>query len=467
MSDIKLNLKQEEFLSTDADIALMGGGVGSGKTLGIVLDLLRLNEYPQPAIFNPNYNALICRRHYRDLRDLVHKQKIIYPMVDAKAFYHQGDQVWKFSSGARIQNAYFDTLDRCVSMCQGAEYQTIAIDEAMHFPTSEIFLYLMSRLRNTFGMRCYARLTSNPGKYPWLRKYFRINDYGDSTDFSKEFTLDNGTVVTKRIKYIQAKLSDNPHLPPEYAATLMMMSEEDKLALLDGMWNAYDSVEGQVYELELKRMRKENRICRLQLDRASLVHTFWDIGISDSTVILFVQFIGKEIRIIHEIRGNNKSIKDDYIPAIQAWGEDNKARFATHWLPHDARAREKFAGLSILDQVQEYFPNAETTALLPLADGLQLAKAGFCNVLINSALEVQAEDEDAAIPDNIITDLTKYKRVWDTRLECWTVPLHNAHSHGADAFRYIFYYQPVDNIDISQFQPQRIESTTNPFAIQR
>lgn len=465
MSDLKLNPKQEEFLATDADIALMGGGVGSGKTLAIVLDLLRLNDPNGPAILNPRYNAIICRRHYKDLRQVVANTKWLYPLVDSKAFYNQSESIWKFSSGATIQIAYFDNIDRCISMCQGAEYQTVAIDEAMHFPTSEIFLYLMSRLRNTFGMRGYARLTSNPGKYPWLRKYFRINDRGDSTDFTREFTLEDGTTVIKRIKYIQAKLSDNPHIPKEYAATLMMMSEEDKLALLDGMWNAYESVEGQVYELELKRMRKENRICNLQINPAIPVHTFWDIGISDYTVILFVQFVGKEIRILHEIRGNNKSIQDDYIPAILRYRDDNNITYAKHWLPHDARAREKFSGLSILDQVKEYLPEADTTALLPLADGLQLAKSGFANVYINARLETKPESDDDIIADNIISDLTNYKREWDPRLETWTVPLHNKYSHGCDAFRYIHYYREPGTIDHADLFPtQEPMFNTNPFA---
>ena len=49
--------KQEQFLSTPADIAIYGGGAGSGKTWALLLEPLR-------HINNPKFGAVIFRRTY-------------------------------------------------------------------------------------------------------------------------------------------------------------------------------------------------------------------------------------------------------------------------------------------------------------------------------------------------------------------------------------------------------------------
>jgi hypothetical protein len=429
--EFRPNKKQAEFLSTNADVCLMGGGLGSGKTLAAVILLLRLNDPDGPGYKNPRYNALICRKHYKDLRDIIAKTKLIYPKVDPGAKFHSGDLVWKFSSGAMIQIAYFDNVDACTTMVQGAEYCTIVMDEAMHWETDEVFLYLMSRLRNPFGMKGLMRLTSNPGKYPWLRDYFKIDNEGTSTDFIREYELDDGTIIKKRIKYIQAKLQDNPHLPKDYQATIMMMSMEDKLALLDGRWDAYSSVKGMVYEHEIALVDKEHRCCSVPYDPAVDVYTFFDIGISDMCVILFVQYVGKEIHIIDKIEQNNRSIKD-YIAELKKLESEKGYRYAKHLLPHDSQAREKFSGSTILEQFEQYYKNVEALPRLPIADGILKTKSIFSNLWFDNKTDT-------------LEQLRNYKRAWNEKLQVWGDPVHDRYSHCADAVRYVSYYTPTQS----------------------
>lgn len=452
--ELEFNPKQQAFLATTADVCLMGGGLGSGKTLAAVMLLLRMNcpaSEGGPGWKNPKYNAIICRKHFKDLRDIISKTKQLYPLIDPGAFFHQGNLIWTFTSGATIQIAYIETIDACISMCQGAEYQTVVIDEAMHFSDDKIFLYLMSRLRNTCGMRNYMRLTSNPGRYLWLREYFRIDAVGNSTDFTLDYTLEDGTIVTKRVRYIQAKLSDNPFLPKEYQATIAMMAEEDKLALLHGRWDSYESVAGQVFEHELKALTAQHRLTTVVHDPSLPVYTFWDLGISDNCVILFVQFVGKEVRIIDMISDNNKSLQAHYIPDINKRKEDKGYQYGGHYLPHDSAARDKFSGLGILEQAQKYLNDVEALPLVALSAGLTAAKTMFANVWIERSLP-------------LYNDLTKYRREYDDKLLIYTdKPVHDKYSHTGDAFRYISYYKPKQKLDTATLNPFRTQSN-NPFA---
>lgn len=428
---LTFNKPQCAYLSSTADILLYGGAAGSGKSYVAIVDLLGLNESPTPRYKLSYYRALIYRKRRGDLADLIDKSKKIYPLVDPGAVFNNTDTFWTFSSGAKIYFKYFERIDQAESWLQGQELACICVEEIGQYENDKIFKYALSRLRSSEGLKCYMRATCNPSKYKWLRKYFRIDDVGTATDFFEEFELGDGTKVKKRIKFIPAKLSDNPHLPKEYEAQLMLLPEDERNALLNGAWNAYDSVEGQVYELELKQLDEQKRHCAVPYDPVLDVYTFWDIGISDNCVILFVQYCGKEVRIIDAIEENNKGVQD-YIATIKRYESDKGYRYAKHLLPHDGSAREKFSGKSILEQFEQYYKNVECLPRLPIADGIFSTKQMFPRLWVDNRTSV-------------IDRLRNYRRVWNERLQEYGDPLHDINSHMADAVRYVSYYTPTQS----------------------
>ena len=433
------NPKQARFLASSSDVLLYGGGAGSGKSLCAIIWLLGLNNgFDGLARYQiPSYNGLIFRKNRKDLSDLIKQSKAIYPRIDPGAKFNNSDSYWKFSSGATIYFSYFERFEQCESQIQGQEYQSIVAEEVGQHDSDDIFLYCISRVRGTNGLKPYLRATANPGRYPWLRDFFRIDDAGNSTKFSIEFKLENGTVIEKKIEYIQAMLHDNPHMDPSYEASLMMMGEAERNALLYGRWDAYSSIEGQIYEHELKAAINSHRICHLPYDPTLPVFTFWDIGISDYTVILFVQYCGKEVRVIDMIKDNNKSVKDYYIPKIIEFGINKGYKYKRHSLPHDANAREKYNGISILDQVRASLNDVEVLPRVDIAAGLQQTKMMFANIWIDKSLE-------------LFDDLIHYRREWDGKLNMYKdSPLHDKYSHSADAFRYISYYKNEEDVKIN------------------
>lgn len=157
--------KQEEFIKSDADICMMAGGAGSGKSEILLWDILGLQFNP-PRITDPLYRALIYRKQSKHLSELLDRAFRIFPKIDsgAKFNYKQGQNVWTFSSGAQISLQYFEKYEQVESM-QGKEFDYIGCDELGQYEDERVFMYMWSRLRSKSGNKCYLRATSNPHNF--------------------------------------------------------------------------------------------------------------------------------------------------------------------------------------------------------------------------------------------------------------------------------------------------------------
>src|SRR6202012_566509 len=57
------------------------------------------------------------------------------------------------------------------------------------------------------------------------------------------------------------------------------------------------AIKGAFYSEEMRKMLAEGRLCPIEIDKDVRVHTAWDLGVSDSTAIWFIQCIGREGRL--------------------------------------------------------------------------------------------------------------------------------------------------------------------------
>ena len=423
--------KQQEFLESTADICLYAGGAGSGKTYALLLDALGLND-PDfgPRIKIPHYRALIFRKQFSMLSDLIDKSKAIYPYIDSGVVYNATDMVWKFSSGAQIQFSYIDSIEDCDKI-QGKEFQWCAQEEAGQWNSDKVFRYALSRLRSSKGLQCYYRMTSNPSRFRWLRDLFRINPTGESTEFYVEMPISETETTKKHLQYIQAMLKDNPHLGNEYRAQLYLLSEEDRKALLEGFWNSYDLIVGSVYKNELEEFFKNKRYCRVPYQREFQLYASFDIGRNDNTSIIFFQIVGKEIHVIDSFEDRFQDISY-YIAEILKKYDKNVYII----LPHDAKQHRIETKNSVYDTVKESFKNVEVLVKYGIEDGIDIARRKFKNIFIDNKNN-----------DRLIECLTNYKRRFNPSKNVYGEPIHDEFSNFSDSFRYMCVFEPEEAVE--------------------
>ena len=236
--------QQAVFMARPEYEALYGGAAGGGKSDALVIEALR-------QVHIPHYKALILRKTYPQLAELIDKTLHYYPGAFPGAKYNGSSHTWTFPSGAKIIfGAMQYTKDK--AKYQGQAYDFIAFDELTHF-TWEEYSYLFSRNRpNGPGTRVYIRATANPGGvgHGWVKERF-ITAAPPMTPIVESVTWrePDGSEHSgeQRRIFVPATLFDNPVLlrnNPMYIQNLASMPEADREALLYGNW---DSFSGQVF----------------------------------------------------------------------------------------------------------------------------------------------------------------------------------------------------------------------------
>lgn len=433
--------KQAEFLACDDDEVLYGGSAGSAKSESLMMDALGLQ---QNGILNKNYTALIIRKTYEDMEDLINRTQDIYPLICPGAIYNKSKHMWTFPSGARVKfGNCFSKED--VHSYQGQEYTWIGIEELAQFETNYEYEYLKSRLRTSDPtLKCYIRATCNPGKYKWIREYFNIDNIGSDSYQEKEIITSNGQKIKRKIRFIRAKLSDNPYLynSGEYEARLLSMPEEEKNALLFGRWDAYH-IKGGIYTDLIAESRKNGNVCRVPFDSNLTVYCVFDLGYNDTTSIIFSQYFGKEVRIFEHLESNGKHISHyfEYITSKQF----NQVKIV---LPHDARSKTVGAEYSVEEQAIKIFGSSNVVVLdrESIELGISTTKNMFKDLYIDDKCT------------RLIECLEMYKRRLNKSTGMYEEPIHDEYSNSADSLRYLaMYLKTITN------KPTFIPPPTLPF----
>lgn len=180
--------------------------------------------------------------------------------------------------------------------------------------------------------------------------------------------------------------------------------------------------EGSYYSKYIDKMRINGQIGMVPWEPAFKVHTFWDLGVRDSTVILFAQCIGTTCRII-DYYENNKEGLEFYIGVVNS----KPYQYSRHVAPHDIRVKEFGSGMTRLDKARELGIKFIVAPDLSIMDGIEAVRSTLPKVWI---------DEVKCKP--LIKALEGYRQEFDSKRKVYKPnPLHDQFSHAADAMRYL------------------------------
>ena len=221
---------------------------------------------------------------------------------------------------------------------------------------------------------------------------------------------------------VKVNWSDNPWFPE----TLLREKEELKARDPDGYQNIWEghcrvALEGAVYAKELRRAQEEGRIGCVPYDAEKPVHTFFDLGWADNTSIWFAQTVGAELRLI-DYYSNAQMPIQHYLTVLQ----DKGYVYGTDWLPHDAKARTLATGRSVEEIMLAAGRRVRIVPNLSMTDGINAARTVFNRCYFD---ETKCGEG--------LQSLRRYRFDVDTDTRQLSGrPLHDFHSHAADAFRY-------------------------------
>lgn len=425
--------RQQLMLACDDFEVLYGGAAGGGKTDCLLIDAWCLaHNGPQ----NPNHRAIIFRRNYKDLTDLIDRSQALYPKFIKGAKFDAQPQhlCWATPAGAKLFFAYLEN-DRDRFKWRGRTFNYIGFEELTTWPTDKCWVYMASRCRTTdTTLPRYMRATTNPDGpgQRWVMERWGIDPEGHPTriETEMEFELADGKFEKRTIvrRFIPALLKDNPYLRGTgYRETLMNMPPEEREALLNGKWIG-NRVQGAIFLRELQRARAEGRIkSGLPVLQDVPVNTFWDLGWNDANAIWIHQYAALENRFLHAHQQSGLRL-EDRVAYLQAWQAEKGIVYGTHYLPHDATKHSEQTGKSIVQRLRELWPG-QRFVVVPRpnskVESILTTRSAFANCWF-----------DADECSDGIAALDAYRWRWSESQQVFTdEPYHGPESNFADAFQ--------------------------------
>lgn len=280
-------------LSTPADIAILGGVAGCGKTGALLLEFLRYADIK-------GWGGTIFRRLFTQIDSeggLWDTAKRMYESLhpSIRPYFIDGKKRIMFPSGAKLNFAHLNRNDD-VHQYQGSQIKYIGFDELTHFEADQFF-YMMSRNRGAGAkIDSYIRATCNPQGTGWVKefiswwlypanhpdesladypiperagvlrylgRYMDKNYWGNTREEAFEAlpqearkTPDNpsgmGLEDFKSVTFIPGKLDDNRILlenEPGYKGSLMQLSASEQEQLLKGRWRELSAHARMLYDI--------------------------------------------------------------------------------------------------------------------------------------------------------------------------------------------------------------------------
>lgn len=173
---------------------------------------------------------------------------------------------------------------------------------------------------------------------------------------------------------------------------------------------AVSQVENSYYGHELEILKNEGRYGNVDITNAP-VYSFWDLGTSDATAIVFAQIIDGKAIIIDYHESSGKKI-EDYAVVVNS----KNYKYGGHFAPHDVSKRMLFGDLvTKAKEVGIDFRRVPKTN--SVLQDIEICRRMFRDIFIHERCE------------DLLEHLESYRESPSGK------PVHDNHSHGADAFR--------------------------------
>jgi hypothetical protein len=418
------------FLQSSAFVRCIVGPVGSGKSSGCVLEILRRAREQQPGPDGIRRTRFaVIRNTYGQLRDTTRKtfeQWVPHPLGE----WNEQQLVFKMRFGDVECEVLFRALDKPgdVNKLLSLELTGAYINELRELPKD-----VLDALQARVG-RFPSRSQGGPS---WFGIWADTNPW-----FAGHWLQELHEAPPKGFEFFWQPDGLGPdaenleNLPPDYYPRLMEGKDTEWIDVYLRARVA-KADRGSYYGALLEAAKQAG--CLAEFTHATdEVFTSWDLGHGDSTAIwMWLARPDGGIDFIDHYECNGEPLSH-YFRVLAERADERGYVYARHFLPHDARAKTLQTGRSIAEMCLEEWGAAkvEIVPMLSLDDGIQAGRwllehgARFhprCSQLADNG----GRDTDG------VKLLRAYRRRWDENRKCYSdTPLHDFSSHTADAYRY-------------------------------
>lgn len=361
----------------------------AGKTVAVINHLLR------DALINPDSRYAFIAPTYKQAKGIAWDILKQYTNVVEGRKINESELRVDFPNGSRIRLYGADNPDSL----RGITLDGVAFDEYSQQPS------------NVFTEVVRPALADRQGYGIWI---------GTPKGKNSFYRLFKSAQENEKYHAFLLKASESGVLPKEELEDAREgMDPEEYEQEFECSFLA--AIKGSYYSRHVAKARDEDRITRVNYDPLLPVHTFWDLGVSDPTVILFVQFLRDEIRIIDRYIATNEDLSH-YVKELQK----RDYVYGDHWLPWDAQAKDLTSNESPHDMLKRLGIRGRITPNIKVNHGIESVKMHFKKLYIDERLE------------QFIDNISQYRAEWDDKRGGFKpVPFHDFTSHDADALRYV------------------------------
>jgi phage terminase large subunit len=398
--DLKLEMPEAfQFLTEEKKYIVAYGGRGSGKSVNVARTII-MKSIKKTAIELP-WKVLCTRSLQKSIRESVYS--LIVAEIEAMGVRH-----------------LFEILEKEIRCVNGVTF---------------IFWGLkhnIQDIKSLFGVKiCWVEEAQNVSENSWriLIPTIRV----EGAQFFITFNVDMETDATYRRFVLnppknavvrKVNWQQNAFFPDTLREEMEDLREKNFDDYLH-VWEGHPVLvlEGAIYSKEIRKAVKEERITKVPYDPQFPVHTFWDIGWGDYTSIWFAQKVGYEYRIIDFYENRLEPIQH-YLSHLDKLRSSHGYVYGTHCLPHDARAKQLAAGGITVEAQVRKFGKTIVGAPRQRSDSLNAARAILDKCVFDQERTRAGVFHLTRYCFKVDPDTGQYSRE----------PIHDDHSHAADAF---------------------------------
>jgi hypothetical protein len=355
-----------------------------------------LNHLQRDALQTPNSRFAYIAPTYRQAKNVAWDLIKFYARPIPDVSFNEAELRVDYPNGARITLYGADNPDAL----RGIGLWGVVFDEYSQQPS------------NIFSEIIRPALADHEGYAIWIGTPKGKNDFYHLFEHAKQ--TENWLAILKTV-------DDTGEIPESELQDARCTMTEDEYQ--QEFYCSFEAaIQGAYYSKELARAREEKRITNVPYQENALVHTWWDLGVGDSTSIGFFQQIGTGWAMIDYYEASGEGLSH-YVQVLK----EKKYIYGEHYAPHDIQVRNLGeTAESRLEIAKKLGINFRITPKLSLEDGINAARLRFSTLWI---------DEDKC--GQFVNAISLYRKEWNNKMgEFKSHPLHDWTSHAADMFRY-------------------------------